>query len=160
MIFVTVGTQLPFARLLEGMNREAARLGVPVIAQSGPGATPQRWPHLQVHDHLAPPEFEGLFRAADLVVGHAGIGTVLSAQRFGKPLLIVPRRAALGEHRNDHQMATAAQLENRPGLRVVWDIEALGAALDARHDLQKACHAPGPEQAALIRGLSDFINQS
>ena len=160
MIFVTVGTQLPFDRLLDAMNTYAGQSDLSVVAQAGPGADPARWPHLQVHNHLAPPEFERLFRAAELVVAHAGIGTVLSAQRFDKPLVVVPRRADLAEHRHARQLATATRLETRSGLHVAWTTEALAELLAARHDLERPRRSPSAEQAALIRGVAEFINQS
>lgn len=37
-------------------------------------------------------------RAADLLVAHAGMGSICST-----PLIVVPCRAALGETRNDHR---------------------------------------------------------
>ncbi|AOL93009.1 glycosyltransferase [Porphyrobacter sp. LM 6] len=56
-----------------------------------------------------------------LIVSHAGIGTILTAARFAKPIVLIPRRAALEEHRNDHQLATVAQLATRPGILVARD---------------------------------------
>ena len=129
MIFVTVGTQLAFPRLVDAMDRFAAKDDEPVVAQTGEAAN-GRWSHLDVRPALAPDAFGTLMREARVVIAHAGIGTILSAQRFARPLILVPRKAELGEHRNDHQVATARQLENRLGLRVAWTIEALEAALE------------------------------
>ena len=116
MIFATVGTQLPFPRLIEALDRIAAESGAEIIAQTGPfdGAAP----HLTCHGGLSPQEFEAHFTVARVVVAHAGIGTILSAKRYGKPLVLLPRRHALGEHRNDHQQATAKQVETLPGVYV------------------------------------------
>ena len=47
--------------------------------------------------------------AAAAIVAHAGMGTILTALETGKRLLVMPRRAALGEHRNDHQLATVSR---------------------------------------------------
>jgi hypothetical protein len=43
----------------------------------------------------------------------------------------MPRRASLGEHRNDHQLATARALAARGQVRVALDETQLGEALDA-----------------------------
>lgn len=154
MIFATVGTQLPFARLIDALNALAPELGEEVVAQTGPSEG--AWPHLDLRTTLAPAEFEALFTAARVVVAHAGIGTILSAKRYGKPLVILPRRHALGEHRNDHQLATARQVEALPGIHVAWEAADLEPLL-ARPDLTPASDAPSPSHAALIAKLQAFI---
>ena len=154
MIFATVGTQLPFARLIDALDALAQDLGEEVIAQTGPSEG--AWPHLDLRDRLAPAEFEALFTAARVVVAHAGIGTILSAKRYGKPLIILPRRHDLGEHRNDHQLATARQVEALPGIHVAWETADLGPLL-TRPDLTPASDVPSPSHAALIARLRGFI---
>ena len=69
-------------------------------------------------------------RDADAIVAHAGMGTILSALELGKPLLVMPRVAALGEHRNDHQLATAKRFAETGHVAVAEDAEALIVKLD------------------------------
>ncbi len=45
----------------------------------------------------------------------------LSALRFEKPLLVMPRRASLGEQRNEHQLATAKRLLEFDKVNVAFD---------------------------------------
>jgi UDP-N-acetylglucosamine transferase subunit ALG13 len=127
LILATVGTQLPFPRLIQTLDQLAPRLGEPVIAQTG--KTDPSLRHVVQHDSLAPRQFDELFKTARTVVAHAGIGTVLAAKKYCKPIILFPRRAAFGEHRNDHQLATAEQLAGQPGIHVAWTIEELGALL-------------------------------
>ncbi len=129
MIFVTVGTQLPFDRLVGSVD--AWRESQPrqeVIAQVGP--TEREFRSLTVERFVSPERFAALFSSAQVVVAHAGMGTILSAMEVGKPLLVMPRRADLGEHRNDHQMATATRLADRLGLVVAWDEDEIPLKLD------------------------------
>ena len=127
MILVTVGMQLGFDRLIRAMDALAPELGQPVIAQTGRGTyTPQ---HMDARAKIAPAEFEALMRDAQLIVSHAGIGTVLTAARVGKPVLLMPRRADLGEHRNDHQLATARSLQGRAGILIAMDEGELAAQI-------------------------------
>lgn len=156
MIFVTVGTQLPFPRLIDSMNALAPSLTEEVVAQVGGGAEPSQWPALDVRTQLKPAEFEAFFSEARVVVAHAGIGTILSAKRLGKPLIILPRRHALEEHRNDHQLATARQVETLPGIHVAWDLDALPGLL-AKTDLAAASETRSASHDALIVRLRDFI---
>lgn len=158
MIFVTVGTQLPFPRLIDAMNALAAGLDEPVVAQTST-ATPEelaRWDALDVRPFIGPQEFEATLRAARLLVAHAGMGSILSAQRWEKPLIVLPRRHALGEHRNDHQMATARRFQDRPGIHVAWEDTDLARLVHAT-DLAAAAETRTPARDALIARLRSFI---
>ena len=80
---------------------------------------------------LAARDYARTVAEAELVVAHAGMGTVITAGEHGKPIVLLPRRAAQGEHTNDHQVDTARWLRTRPGIRVA-DAEAdLPAAIAA-----------------------------
>lgn len=127
MIFATVGTQLPFPRLMEYLEEIGSDVGEPIVAQTCDAD--RRYANIESHAHLAPEEYSQMFRNASCVVAHAGIGTILTARKLAKPLILVPRRAALGEHRNDHQLATARQLATRLGLKIANSSEELRAAI-------------------------------
>jgi hypothetical protein len=58
------------------------------------------------------------------------MGTILSAAELGKPLILMPRRAKFGEHRNDHQQDTVREMARLSNVTVVDDGEALHAELD------------------------------
>ncbi len=154
MIFVTVGTQLPFPRLIRAMDALVPTLGEEILAQIGP--EPVEVSHLDVLPQLTPAEFEAKFKAARVVVAHAGIGTILSAKRFGKPLILLPRKADLGEHRNDHQLATARQVETLPGVYIAWETEALGALL-GQENLIPANQDMSETHKALVDRLKSFV---
>lgn len=155
MIFVTTGTQLAFPRLVSAMNRLAPELGEPVCAQVGPD--PADYPELEVVPHLSPHRFEALIMQSRVVVAHAGIGTILTARRHHKPLILMARRHHLGEHRNDHQMATLDALKGRPGLYATADAEGLGELL-RRGDLQPATPTPGVEVERLMSFVKEWIS--
>nr|WP_237489054.1 glycosyltransferase [Tsuneonella aeria] len=122
----TVGTQLPFPRLLESLDRIAGRSGLHIVAQICQAPGP--YPHLEQHAFIEPARFDALLSEASVLIGHAGIGTIFAAARSRIPLILFPRQFALNEHRNDHQMATARAFEDRPGIHVAWtdnDLERL-----------------------------------
>lgn len=155
MIFVTTGTQLPFPRLIAAMDDWAANASEDVVAQVGPDDTARA--HLDVRAHLKPAEFEALFSQARLIVAHAGIGSILTAKRLGKPLILAPRRFEQGEHRNDHQMATAREVSGYQGLYVAWEMADLPALL-ARQDLLTPTSEISEKAAALHAFLKTFID--
>lgn len=155
MIFVVTGTQLPFPRLIEAMDNLAPKLDERIVAQVGPDPTPRT--HIETRAKLPPVEFEALFLEARIIVAHAGVGSILSAKRLRRPLIIVPRRFELGEHRNDHQLATAKELEGIAGVRIAWQTDVLFDLLSVQ-DTPAAAPEPGPLAAPLIARLQDFIN--
>lgn len=155
MILVTVGMQLGFDRLIAAMDALAPGIGQPVIAQVGKGTF--RPVNMAAHVSIAPAEFEALVEQANLVVSHAGIGTVLTAARFAKPVVLVPRRASLGEHRNDHQLATVRQLAGRPGIVVAENEGDLARAIAAGLALASGAAVQSASALRLHEAVARFI---
>ena len=150
MIFATVGTQLPFPRLLQALDKLAERHNLDVFAQSADPTAELR--NINAKEHLPPSEFQQHVDQADLIVGHAGIGTVLTALRAEKPLIVLPRRAALDEHRNEHQMATARALKQTPGIYIAWTEVDLEHFI-TRSSLQAGAMMDSPRRDDLIQHL-------
>ena len=119
MIFATIGTQAPFDRFVRIIDEVAANIEEEVIVQAlSPNYQPK---HVRVVNFLPPNEFNEVFTKARLIVAHAGMGTIISALRQGKPIIIFPRIAALGEHRNEHQMDTAEKMKQLNYVYVAFD---------------------------------------
>ena len=74
---------------------------------------------------LAPQEFVSQVESASLIIGHAGMGTILTALKHQKPILVMPKLASLGEHRNEHQTATAKYLSEQGKVNVAFEEHAL-----------------------------------
>ena len=119
-VFVSVGTMMPFDRLIRAMDDwAAANPLVPVEMQIGRGRYEPV--HASFVRLMPPGDFRRRVAEARLFVGHCGVGSILSAIEAGKPMLILPRLRAEGEHNTDHQLATAKDLGARPGLHVAAD---------------------------------------
>ncbi len=156
MIFVTVGTQLSFDRLLSAVETWAPTQAEEVVAQVGPSKL--NFHAVKAHAFLRADEMDTLFAGCSLVIAHAGMGSILSALRFRKPIIIVPRKASLGEHRNEHQLATARWMAGRPGVTVAWEPdEALKLASD-RQALANDVQLPEFADPALVGRLREFIH--
>ena len=158
MILVTIGMQLPFDRLIKAMDEIAARLDEPVVAQTG--ASSYRPRNFAGTPSIPPGEFDELFRQARLVVAHAGIGTVMNAQRHRKPIVLYPRRARFGEHRNDHQLATCSQLSQRPGIHVAWDNHELASLIAIAGLVAPDALAEATARQRLIEGLRSYLDDT
>jgi UDP-N-acetylglucosamine transferase subunit ALG13 len=155
VIIVTVGMQLGFDRLIAAMDDLAPTLGMPVIAQTGKGSYQPR--NMEARVKIAPAAFEALMGEARLIVSHAGIGTVLTAARCARPIVLMPRRASLGEHRNDHQLATVSKLAGRPGILVAADESELPARIDEGLAMEDWTTAQSPTARQLHTALAAFI---
>ncbi len=125
-VLVTVGTTRPwgFERLL---RRVASVLpdDVEVVWQTGitdvsrldlPGTVLPTTSDEAFQEHIA---------WADVVVSHAGVGTFVRCLEAGKVPVLVPRRAAHGEHVDDHQLQIAGVAGSR-GLAVVREADQVG----------------------------------
>lgn len=157
MIFATVGTQLPFDRLLSALNDWAA-VHPEVLVKAQTGRTHTRFPHLICAESFDHAGFTAAFATARVIVAHAGMGSILSASALGKPILLMPRRAALGEHRNDHQVDTATKMNALPNVTVVQQTKDLAAALDRiLAQPQSAEAGTATASAQLIANLQTFI---
>jgi len=101
MIFMAVGTQFPFNRLVRYMDEWAEQNKETVIAQIGDGNyTPK---HMQFARFMDGEKYNNNIQQAAVFVSHAGMGNIISAKELGTPIIVINRQFKLGEHRNDHQ---------------------------------------------------------
>lgn len=126
--FVSAGTHgRPFVRLLELVDRAAAAgiLPAPVTVQADPG--PFASPRFAPVPAMDPDDVERAVADAEVVVCHGGSGLISLALRAGRTPLVLPRRAAHGEHFDDHQARMVDKLDDL-GLVVSLERAALDAA--------------------------------
>lgn len=159
MIFITVGTQLSFERLISTVDNFF--LDKPcddVFAQIGPSDAPPK--NIKSSQFISPKEAEEYFKSADLIIAHAGMGSVLTALKYKKPILIMPRKESLFEHRNNHQMATAKWLQNLSGVFVAWDEVELACLLGKKEQLASGHSISEFAEERLIHFLQETIKNS
>lgn len=124
MIFVTIGTQEPFDRLIEAMDQISLKFGLNIVAQVSTKSK-LKINNMEIIDFISPTDFEKLFNEAELIVAHAGMGTIISALVNQKNLIVLAREKKMMEHRSDHQVATAKHLEQLGLLNVARNTEEL-----------------------------------
>jgi UDP-N-acetylglucosamine transferase subunit ALG13 len=158
MIFVTVGSQLPFDRLIKAVDELAPSFpGKEIIAQVfGMKYQPR---HIRTLDYISPSEFKNYIQASELIISHAGTGTILSVSQLQKPLIVFPRLGKLRETRNDHQSATCRMLEKTSGLQVAYDERQLKEKIDAflKGQLPVMQKVPAYASAQLLDSIRSFI---
>ena len=158
MIFVTVGEQLPFDRLVNAIDVWAQRSGHEVFAQIG---NTHLIPNsIKFKKFLNPIEFKQKFLAADVIIAHAGMGTIITAIELEKPLLVMPRLEKYGEHRNDHQLATAKHFLKKGYISVAHDILELNVKLNNLQEVQikKEFYNNTNAPDRLIKFIRDYVS--
>ena len=156
MIFVTVGMQTPFDRLCDVVDHWCGRSGrQDVFMQTGRTEwTPSNCEYVRLLDAV---EFQERMKSASVIVAHAGMGSILSAMRFGKPILVMPRRTALMETRNDHQLATCRHFTDMNGINVAIDDDELMKRLDTIDETSKPGSLPAHASPGMLEAVRRFI---
>ena len=155
MIFVAVGTQLTFPRLINTVDKWAAGSNEKIVAQIGPSELKPQ--NMESHQFLSPDEFFEFMADARVIISHAGMGTILSAMQLHKPIIIMPRQAVLKEQRNDHQLATAKKMMRIKGIHIALDEKKLLNILQNMQSLA-ACDSMSPDASVeLINTIKNFI---
>lgn len=143
-VVVTLGTMTDsFRRALE---RLASQLpdGCEVLWQTG--HTPVAGLPIHARPFVPAAELEQAIRDADVVVGHCGVGTALTAFQAGRLPVLLPRDPNRGEVVDFHQVELATHLVGR-GLARVCDASALTMNdLEATTGVQVLAQDPGPFQ--------------
>lgn len=156
LILLSVGTQLPFDRLVRTVDDWAVATGrSDVVAQIGPSTYVPR--SLKAFPFLAPQAFQELQLNATIMISHAGMGSILTALEYGKPIIIMARDHRRGEHRNGHQLATAERFKAVPGIYVASDERSLVEHLTRLAELTGSEKLPSHAPANFTDRLRDFI---
>lgn len=120
MIFITIGTQAPFDRLIKAMDELASEFKAEDF-KAQVFKTSYAVRNMEVYEFLSPTDFDDIFDNSKLIISHAGMGTIISALTKQIPIVIIPRKASLGEHRNEHQLATAEKFKDLGYVHVAND---------------------------------------
>jgi UDP-N-acetylglucosamine transferase subunit ALG13 len=132
VIFLTIGTHEPFDRLVKAVDCWVAERGADVFGQvTDPGESGYRPQHFPWVGQMRPADYDAKVRAADFLIAHAGMGSIITALSHGKSIVVMPRRGHFQETRNDHQYATVAKLRGKPGILIAMDETDLPKVLDS-----------------------------
>lgn len=131
-ILITTGTakEYDFSRLLRIIDElcdSRVLLGSDLVVQScGNGYIPQNF---EVHSMFSREEFEKHLQAADYIISHAGTGSVTTAIKAEKKVILFPRLEEYGEHIDNHQLEICKAFEEKGYVLVAKDKEELIACI-------------------------------
>lgn len=156
MIFVAVGTQFPFDRLIQCVDEWATANNTSVHAQIASGKyTPQ---HASYDRFMTTDDFNEKLTSAELIISHAGMGNIITALENNKPIIVMNRQHKLGEHRNDHQADGLEWMGKLSGVYTASSTDEMRDLLDRKHELRGSEHHDMAQRSRLIDFLDQAIN--
>ncbi|MCR2807393.1 PssE/Cps14G family polysaccharide biosynthesis glycosyltransferase [Paenibacillus soyae] len=156
MIFLTIGTQrFPFGRLLETVDLliENKIIQDKVIAQIG--YTEYKAKQMETFQFADAETMDNYLAQADLLICHAGVGTITKALSMQKKVLIFPREKKFGEHVDDHQSEIAAVFKQRGHLTVAHNYEEMKEQI--MHIYEQDFVPFQPQPSFLLDSIRDFV---
>jgi UDP-N-acetylglucosamine transferase subunit ALG13 len=125
MIFLTVGTEFSFDRLVKAVD-DAVENGLvdeQIYAQIGQSSYKPR--NFEYIEPLEKKAFDNQAEKASSIISHAGTGIITLTLAQNKPLLVIPRLRKYGEVVHDHQVWIARKFEQLGHILVVYDVKDL-----------------------------------
>ena len=158
MIFLAVGTQFPFDRLVKALDEclDAGVIDEEIFAQIGETSYQPR--NFKSTAFLNKNEFDDNLKHASKVIGHAGIGIIRTALENDKPLLVMPRLEKYHEVVHDHQVDIAKKFEKQGHILVAYSEDELSEKLQ-----ELKTFVPNKREVhvgSVVRRISDFLKKN
>lgn len=154
--FVSVGNaHQPFQRLLDAVAANVSHLPPPVFVQFGAGRFEA--PGCEARAFVPMDEFERRMKDAKLVILHGG-GSIIQAIGAGKVPVVMPRRGALRELVDEHQVIWADKISKSGRIVVVHEAGELPAAIDQALALQQQLRG-GARVPELVRLVGERLKR-
>lgn len=157
MIFLTVGSQFPFDRLVRAVDQafESGQLNGEMYGQIGDTSYQPR--NFRAVPYMEKQAFDDYMQKASAIISHAGMGTISMALDRDKPLLVMPRLKRHGEAVNDHQIAIVRKFEELGHMLVAYDTDELPEKIRRLKTFVLTKRAARPE--AVARRIAEFLSE-
>ena len=157
MIFLTVGTQFPFDRLVKSVDEAISRdsFGEEIFAQIGESSYQPR--NFEAVPFLEKGLFDRHMREASGIISHGGIGTIAMAMEHNKPLLAMPRLKRYREVVHDHQVAIVRRFELSGYILVAYEAAELPAKIKQLNNFVPRQRKAEPQ--AVAERIATFLNE-
>ena len=84
---------------------------------------------MEIYKLLPMDKFDDYMKKCDLLITHAGVGSILDGIRKGKKMLVVPRLKEYKEHTNDHQLQILKEFADLGYIYPVYKMKDLSDAI-------------------------------
>lgn len=135
MIFATVGTHNKgFDRLVRMVDSYARSTSEKIIIQIGASEyIPEFTGYFRFENQDA---MENYYRKSILIITHAGAGSLITAVKLSKPLVVVPRLKKYNEALDNHQLQLASFIKAKGFGEIANSLDDLQFAIEKTHKLR------------------------
>jgi UDP-N-acetylglucosamine transferase subunit ALG13 len=159
MTLVLLGTQNnDFHRLLQEVenNIENGNIKDKVIVQAG--FTKYNSDKMEIFTMVSKDELDKLVEKSDLIITHAGVGSIEMSLEKGKKVIAVPRKKEYGEHVNDHQIEIEREFDSKGWIIGIDDVGKLGSALEEARSFTPNKYS-GLDNLEMVNIIKSFIDK-
>ena len=159
MILIVVGLHKQgFKRLIMKMDEIGPKIDDEIIMQIGhTDFTPKNVPFFRFKTN---DEIRRIYLESDLVITHGGVGSIMTALRFGKPVISVPRLSRYDEHKNDHQLDIVDLFNKKNLIKVVYNVDFLLSEINSlkKRGFLRDDYIFGNEREKLLNYIKYYLN--
>jgi UDP-N-acetylglucosamine transferase subunit ALG13 len=156
MIFLTIGTTHLFDRLVRAVDEVVSNkmIDEEIFGQVGKGGyRPKHFESTEILDKI---QFDQYFRQSNMIISHAGMGSITMALNLLKPILVVPRLKKYNEIVNDHQTTTAKKFEQLGHVVALYQLKDLPSKIQVLKSFHPVPRVHQADQVA--RYIGRFIS--
>lgn len=158
MIFVTLGTQdKAFTRLLDAIENQIlnGQIEEEVIVQAG--YTKYESKHMKIYKLISSKEFNSLMKRCDLLLTHAGVGSIMTGLQHHKTVIAAARLKEYNEHTNNHQLDILKEFTKQGYILALEDFNRLDEVLKKAKTFKPKKFKSNNQN--FVKMIEDFIDQ-
>ena len=159
MILVLLGTQNnDFHRLLNEIEKNIidGNIKDEVVVQAG--FTKYKSCNMSLFEMVTKDRLNELVKNADLIITHAGLGSIEMSLEQGKKVIAVPRLKKYGEHVNDHQKDIAKEFNKKGWIIGLEDVSDLKEGLERAKSFVPKKYIT-PKNKEIVNLIKTFIDK-
>ncbi len=157
MILVTLGTQdKSFERLLKAVQKaiDEGYIKEKVVVQAG--YTEFTSKDMEIFDFIPRDRFDELIEKCDILITHAGVGSILTGLNNGKKVIAAARLSEYKEHINDHQIQIVEKFDRLGYILPLKDFDKLGELIKEAKKFKPKKYVSNTEN--IIKHLEEYID--
>lgn len=132
MIFITLGSQkFQFNRLLKKIDQLIVEGVIKEDVYAQIGYSDYKPLYFKYSEFIDRDKFSDFMKKSDIVITHGGTGAIITAVKYDKKVIAIPRLVRYGEHVDNHQLQLISQFENLNLIYACKDCDEITSALEA-----------------------------
>lgn len=150
-IFVIVGSTYPFDRLIKEIDKVNKKKELDIFAQIG--ETKYLPKNIKFVKFLEQDNIIKKIKKSDIIITHAGIGTIIDVLSLNKKLVLFPRLKKYDEAIDDHQIEICKAFEDKFGISWTKNEKEIVRLIKNTKKLNKI-----KKENKLVKEINNIIN--